>query len=240
MFFDDYPRFLTTSTTANNPLRLHIRYRAMFEANAAIFRGARVVDIASHDGRWTMAANKMGATFTTGIEFRSEMVKHAEENFTEYSVPKDTYRFINDDVFEVLQNPSDFQLKSEDAEVVMCLGFIYHTLRYQDLFSGIRKLNPKYLLIDSGVIANELPFIRVHVEDSSKQAAGADTTFDLEGHLITGRPSPSALELMLNAHGFEVVKKFDWPTFLEENFPDQRSAESYQKGRRVTWLCEPR
>jgi len=236
MFFDDYPRFLLTSTTANDPRRLGIRYRGMFETNAHIFPGAKVLDIASHDGRWSFAASKLGAASVTGIEVRSEMVKHAEDNFAEYGVPHEAYRFINDDVFDVLKDREGNNL---DVDVVLCLGFIYHTLRYQDLFAGVRALNPRYFLIDSAVILADRPFVRVKLEDTTKEAAGADHTFGAEGNMVTGQPSSSALELMLNAHGFTVVNKFDWPAFIDEHFPDEESVQSYYSGRRLTWLCEP-
>lgn len=223
-----------TSTTANDPTRLGIRHRAIFESNAAIFRDAKVLDIASHDGRWTIAAIKMGAAFTTGIEVRPEMIRHAEENFAEYDIPHHAYRFINDDVFDVLKDGESHRI---EADVVMCLGFIYHTLRYQDLFTGIRALNPKYLLIDTAVILADRPFVRLKLEDTTKEAAGADHTFGLQGHMITGQPSASALELLVTAHGFKVLEKFDWPNFLDRDYPDEESVQSYYEGRRVTWLC---
>lgn len=162
------------------------------------------------------------------------MVRHAEENFAEYDIARHTYRFINDDIFDVLKDGESQQL---EADVVMCLGFIDHTLRYQDLFTGIRALNPKYLLIDTAVILADRPFVRLKLEDTTKQAAGTDHTFGLQGQMITGQPSASALELMLTAHGFEVLEKFDWPNFIDLNYPNEESVQTYYEGRRVTWLC---
>jgi len=236
MFFDDHPRFLETSTTASNPKRLNMRHTAIFEANKAIFPGARVLDIASHDGRWTMASTRMGAAHTTGIEVSPALVKAAEETFTSYAVDPATYRFINDDVFDVLADPSGHQI---DVEVVMCLGFIYHTLRYPELFAGFRALRPRHLLIDTAVILSAEPMIKLNVEDTSKQSAGDDHSFALGGQLLTGRPSVPALELMLQVHGFRVVKRFDWASFIDDHHPTVRTVEAYRTGRRVTWLCEP-
>ena len=56
MFFDAYPRFYETSKTSASRGRLNLRYEAIFGENADVFRGARVLDIASHDGRWSLAA----------------------------------------------------------------------------------------------------------------------------------------------------------------------------------------
>jgi hypothetical protein len=236
MFFDDHPRFLETSTTANQPRRLNMRHTAMFESNKEIFPGARVLDIASHDGRWTMAAVKMGAAHTTGIEVSPALVKHAEETFTHYSVDPGTYRFINDDVFNVLSDPAAYQIH---VDVVMCLGFLYHTLRYQELLAGIRAMRPRHLLIDTAVIKSDQPTVRLDLEDIRKESAGDDHSFAHDGYLVTGRPSVPALELLLKGHGFKVEKRFDWVGFIEEKHPRAKVVQSYRSGRRVTWLCAP-
>jgi hypothetical protein len=237
VFFDDYPRFVETSTTGSDARRLGIRYLGIFKANQHIFPGARVLDIASHDGRWTLAANKTGAAHTTGIEFSPRLVQNARENFEHYEVDPDTYRFITGDVFDILKNPEAHQI---DVDVVMCLGFIYHTLRHQELFQGIRRLNPKYFLIDSRVFLSEDPVVWLRSEETAEEGTGSDQSFDVDGQLVTGRPSVSALEMMLHAYGFNVVDRFDWPAFITKRFPKTSSVGSYKFGRRVTWLCELR
>ncbi|MFL6179625.1 MAG: class I SAM-dependent methyltransferase, partial [Actinomycetes bacterium] len=130
MFFDEFPIFLETSSTASGRSRLNIRHHAMFESNKSIFPNAKVIDLASHDGRWTMSALEAGASHVIGVEGRPELVKRAEENIAHYGVDPTRYRFINDDIFDVLRSPADNEV---DIDIVMCLGFIYHTLRYQDL-----------------------------------------------------------------------------------------------------------
>jgi hypothetical protein len=51
MFFDDYPAFYASSRTAAFPARLGLRHRAIIERNRDVLAGARVLDLASHDGR---------------------------------------------------------------------------------------------------------------------------------------------------------------------------------------------
>jgi hypothetical protein len=235
MFFDRFPRFTETSSTANNSTRLNIRHHALFESNRLIFPGARVLDLASHDGRWSMAALDAGASHVTGIEGRAELVKSAEESLSLYGVDPARYRFINDDIFDALNDSNQSGL---DVDVVMCLGFMYHTLRYQDLLTRIRLLRPKYFLIDTAVITNDRPMILLNSEDSSKESAGLDHTFQVDGRLLSGRPSVSALELMLEVHGFTVTERFDWPAYLAANYPRHKAVNSYRDGKRVTWLCE--
>ena len=235
MFFNQYPRFAETSSTSSRPARLNLRHHAMIESNRSIFAGAKVLDLASHDGRWTFAALDAGASHAIGVEGRPELVKNAEETFALYGVDPATFRFINDDIFEVLRAPDENGL---EIDVVMCLGFIYHTLRYQDLFAGVRSLKPKHFLIDTAVISSGRPMIQVHSEDPSKESAGLDHTFQVDGRLLTGRPSVSALEVMLEVHGFTVTKRFDWPAYLEANHPKNKTVGAYREGKRVTWLCE--
>ena len=55
-FFDQYPRFYDTSETFAYPSRLNLRHEAIFAENTDIFEGRRVLDIASHGGRWSFAA----------------------------------------------------------------------------------------------------------------------------------------------------------------------------------------
>jgi predicted RNA methylase len=88
VFFARYDRFLDTSETAAHPLRLRLRHRAIVRDNAEILDGAHVLDIASHDGRWSFAAQHAGAAHTTGIEARAELVDNAVANFTHYGIPR--------------------------------------------------------------------------------------------------------------------------------------------------------
>src|SRR3990170_6442773 len=55
-FFDQFPRFYETSQTFAYPSRLNLRHEAIFGENQDIFEGRRVLDIASHDGRWSFAS----------------------------------------------------------------------------------------------------------------------------------------------------------------------------------------
>ena len=99
MFFDDYPAFNETSRTAASPARLNLRHEAMIEPNRDILAGARVIDLASHDGRWSFAAHEAGAAHVTGVEARRPMVEAARRTFAGYGVPSDRYTFIRGDLF---------------------------------------------------------------------------------------------------------------------------------------------
>jgi hypothetical protein len=73
-FFDQCDRFYTTSHVGNWPVRLNTRYRAIIGGNEQHLRGRRVLDVASHDGRWSFAAVQAGCAHVTGIEAQLRQV----------------------------------------------------------------------------------------------------------------------------------------------------------------------
>jgi hypothetical protein len=244
VFFDDYPQFLGTSGTGAEPaataaecMRLNIRHEAMIAEHEHILRGKLVLDIASHDGRWSFAALKAGATHVTGVEARPELVTHADQNFVDYGTDPSSYQFLEADVFDLLEDPAARQV---EVDVVMCLGFIYHTLRYPELFTGIRRLKAEHLLIDTAVYPSKEKVVRLFGEDVTKQTAGADNPYAHAQRNLSGRPSVSALEMMLDVYGFDVVERVDWPEFLRQRHPTVKSVHQYRQGRRLTWLCQQR
>src|SRR4051794_35085751 len=76
------------------PDRLNERYEAMFATNRDILDEARVLDLASHDGRYSFAAMKTGAAHVTGVEVRESLVDKALETFAFYGQDPETYRFV--------------------------------------------------------------------------------------------------------------------------------------------------
>ena len=117
-FFDEYPSFFHTSATAAFPNRLNERYRACIEWNRPIISGKRVVDIASHDGRWSFAAIKAGASHVVGLEARDHLVKAAQSNLREYGVSENSFRFVLGDAFETID-----RIEPRSVDTVLCLGF---------------------------------------------------------------------------------------------------------------------
>ena len=136
MFSEDYPRFIEVSElTASSDSqpdapgqrrsgrsaleqanRMNERYEAIFASNRDIFEGARVLDLASHDGRYSFAAMQTGAAHVTGIEARQSLIDRARDTFDFYGQNPETYRFICGDVFEALAE------EKFEVDVVLCLG----------------------------------------------------------------------------------------------------------------------
>lgn len=234
MFFDRYPLFYETSRTASSAARLDLRHQAMIEANRDILEGARVLDLASHDGRWSFAALKEGAAHVTGVEARQPLVRNANRTFAEYGIPDDRYEFIRGDMFQVLRD------REFDVDVVMCFGFIYHTLRYGELFRGIVDAKPRHCILDTKVILGDEPLVRLNVNRTALQSNAAQDDLTHGKRAIAGWPSVSALKVMLDVYDLDVEEQYDWPALLESQPSGRRAAGDYYSGNRVTLRCRAR
>jgi Methyltransferase domain len=227
MFFERYPRFYETHKTGGSHIRLNLRYEAIISENSDIFPGARVLDIASHDGRWSFAALKAGAAKVVGIEVQDELVRAAHENLAHYGLEAERYRFVAGDIYSVLAE------EAFDADVVLCLGFLYHTFRYSEIMRLIRSISPRYLLIDTIVVPGEQRPVFVLKTEVSRSTPDA---FAYGGKMLVGRPSLPALEFMLDAYGFAVERYSDWGSLLRDNQALEQ-AGGYSTGSRITARC---
>jgi hypothetical protein len=231
-FFEKFPRFYVTSSTAPTAVRLNLRYEAIFGENRDIMAGASVLDLASHDGRWSLAALATGASSVIGIEARPELVKAATENLGAYGYGADRVRFITGDMHEVL-NTEDIE-----ADVVLCLGFLYHTLRYNELLHGIRRAGARYLIIDtfSPYMMAPVPNVNVITEDVDEEGKAADIAYTHGEQVLVGRPNLAAMRTMLGAYGYRVERLSDWAGLLRDN-PTAADCGDYANQKRITARC---
>src|SRR6188472_1468918 len=173
MFAEDYPRFIEVSeltqdahpqrrrgrrrgrSAAQQSNRMNERYEALFASNRDIFDGARVLDLASHDGRFSFAALKTGAVHVTGVEVRQSLIDKAQETFAFYGQDPETYRFVRGDLFEVLAR------EKFDVDVVLCFGFLYHTYRHTELMYRLHNMAPRHLIVDTMVVPGTRPNLKV-------------------------------------------------------------------------------
>jgi Methyltransferase domain len=231
-FFDRYSRFFETSRTAAVPARLNLRHKAIVGVNRDAFDGARVLDLASHDGRWSFAALKAGADKVIGVEARSDLLTHANSNFTHYGVDPARYQFIGGDLFTVLT------AQHFEVDVVLCLGFVYHTLRYTELFHHIRATGARALIIDTEVARSNAPVIRVGTERVDRQGRAVPDDYSPDDRVLIGRPSLAALSRMLGAYGYAIEHLTDWATILRDSETETRTSQRYADGRRITARCQ--
>lgn len=226
-FFERFPEFYETSETSSFGWRLNLRHEAIFTANADLFAGARVLDIASHDGRWSMAALEAGAASVVGVEARPELVDKAAANLQKYGVEESRFRFVAGDVFEVLAR-GDIEV-----DLVLCLGFLYHTQRHNELFTRIRQAGARHLVVDTEIHRSPESVVRFAEEHVERQGNAVADAFSYGDTVLTGRPTLSALELLGRTQGFDLEGLSDWDGLLRDN-PDADQVRDYRIGRRTT------
>lgn len=233
MFFDEHERFLDTGTVFTARHRLNLRHKAIIERNQDVLDGARVLDIASHDGRWSFAALQAGAAHVVGVEARGDVVDSSYESFAAEGIDESRYDFMKGDIFDVLAS-NEF-----DVDVVMCLGFLYHTYRHTELMSLIKALRPKYLLIDTTVVVSDDPILRVRRDHPGNAGQAVFDKYAFGNYSLVARPSAPAVRMMAEAYGFEVEDEVDWPTMIKEHRhiperPKEARVGDYRKGSRIT------
>lgn len=242
MFFDDHPRFLTTSHTRSELGRLNLRHQAIIGANRDVIEGARILDLGSHDGRWTFAAVKAGAAHVVGIEARPELVANAFETFAEARIDRARYEFVTGDMFRVLAE------RRFEVDTVLCLGFLYHTLRYNELFHRIASTGASHLVIDSTVAAKRAePLIELQRDNSANEGAAFADEYAPGRRVLVGVPSVAAIELLATSYGFGVTSRYDWKALIASQDQPRETAgtqpsgvRDYKVGKRVTLRAERR
>ena len=251
MFGEDYPRFMEVSDltpgarpqdprprrrgrSATEQLnRMNERYEVLFASNRDIFDGARVLDLASHDGRYSFAALKTGAAHVTGVEVRESLIEKAEETFAFYGQDPETYRFVCGDVFEVLAR------EKFEVDVVLCFGYLYHTYRDTELMYRLHNLTPRHLIVDTMVAAGTQPTLKMKLERDSEDIRSAAQDAYSVGRVLVTRPTVPGLQLLLSAYDFEIESLYDWKSRLAGR-PPMVGLEGYANGTRVTARCRSR
>lgn len=208
-FFDKHDIFLKTSTVGAWPERLNARYRAIIDDNKGLIEGARVLDIASHDGRWSFAALDAGAAHVTGIEVRPELVEAANKNFEALGVSPGRYTFKVADVFE------SEDLRKQQYDLVLCLGFFYHTTRHVELLHRIDRLDAKVLILDTMLLNRPGNVCELRSEPVSSPANGLDEEGVREGQILVAHPTAAAVHMMLRHFGYE-VRQTNWQTLISD------------------------
>jgi SAM-dependent methyltransferase len=226
-FFQRHPLFLSSQTGVRGH-RLEGRAHALIETNKDIIRGARILDLASHDGRWMCAALEAGASKVVGIEAREHLVERTHQYLTEYGISKDKYHVIQGDIFEQLP-----LVPRNSIDVVFCFGIFYHIMHHFLLLSLIKQLGAKYLILDSVLINDKHESIRLFEEDVKRDGSSIETVEGKDRALI-GIPTTAAVTRMFKHLDFE-YHFIDWDEF---NFPSWKGLEDYRGKQRFSIVAK--
>jgi hypothetical protein len=229
-FFDEYSRFYQTTGTLLKPNRFQQRWRMIIDLHRDLFQGARVLDLASHDGRWSFAALKAGAKFVEGVEGRPELVRRALENFAFYSIPTSSYRFVCQDVVKYL---GEKELSKFD--IVLNLGFFYHTLKHLVILEDMARTDAKTFIVDTVVNLADSACISVGLREVNSLMNAIDHLNSGASTVPIGSVSRTALKLMLEHIGYDCIE-IDWHELVTE-FAE---CEAYEARTRGTFIATRR
>jgi protein-L-isoaspartate O-methyltransferase len=233
LFFDEHPEFLETSDTASSRSRLNLRHLGIIREHADVLQGARVLDIASHDGRWSFAALQAGASHVTGIEGRRYLVVNARKTMISKGIERERFRFIRGDAHDTLTAGVG------SFDVVMLLGFLYHTLRYTELFAGIRATGARHVIIDTRVAPGDDCVVRLIRNTNRVESMAVKDRYSFKRRSLVGVPDYAAVVHMLKCYGYRVSSRPDWSRIRAEH-PELKGAREYDRGGRATLLAVSR
>lgn len=211
-------------------MRLKSRHRILIQPNSDAIVGKRILDLASHDGRWSMAALDCGALHVTGVEVREHLIAAANEAMEEYHVPKDRYTFIKGDLPSVMEafQPGQF-------DTIFCFGFFYHTVQHFELLSRVASLEVDQLLVDTHTVDDADPVVRLGLEDFRAEWAAMRQKGETGRATLVGMPSRRALTLFLACFGYGRLEYFDPGN---NHIEDTDLRLMYATGRRATLRAE--
>ena len=160
-FFDFLNETTRYGGRPTNIARLERRREFIVEPFVDEIKDARVLDLASHDGRWAYALAGAGAREVVGIEFRQELV----DQFAGYpeGETRDRVSLIQGDIFEELPK---LVAAGEKFDVVTIFGVFYHIMDHYALLKQVKQLGARLVVIDSEFLTRAAPLIRVWMEDT--------------------------------------------------------------------------
>jgi hypothetical protein len=218
-FFDQYSSFVETSETGHVLERLNARYLGLIHENRDLINGSSVLDLASHDGRFSFAALQNGASRVVGIDAEPHLVEKCLANMDRYDAPRERYEFVTGDMFDAIETV-------EPCDVVFCFGILYHINDHMLLLSKIAETDPRAVIIDTNVARLDAALIELR-----NPMTGVPPN---PGGQLEGYPSRAALDVMMASFGWSFTY-FDWE---ESGLSDREQMHDYRTRRRVSVVVD--
>jgi 2-polyprenyl-3-methyl-5-hydroxy-6-metoxy-1,4-benzoquinol methylase len=203
--------------------RLEARYRAFLQPVADRFLGKKVLDLASHDGRWSFASLHNGAEHVTGIEYRQRLIDKSWQSIVRADM-RARLELIQGDIFE---NAQRLAAAGRRFDIILCLGIFYHIMDHHLLMKLMTDLAPQLIIMDTSLIDRDEPVIGLKVE-RGKSSRSAVLDFQGQKETVTGIVSRGGMKMLASSFGYR-ISWVDWANFAPE---DRRGlAEYYRSGR---------
>ncbi len=226
-FFDRHERLIgnlpkvrDSATGFVDLIRLRHRYNAMVWQNRELFPNARVLDIRSNDGFWTLAALDAGAAFVLGLETSTAAVEAAAKNLSEAGAKPDSYGFSQANLFAFLR-----ALDPEQFDVILCKR-VFEYCNLADLFQHLSRLRPKHVIVDTKVAPGKGSFARFAIARRAWEGRKGSITSTPTHKLITFLSEPAFQWRQIDWRAIGVT---DWA-----GIPD------YERGTQRTYVFDLR
>jgi hypothetical protein len=236
-FFEKYPKFYGTGNTGAG-VRLNARYECLIQQHSQHIKDQTVLDVGSHDGRWTFAALSAGAKRAIGVEPRPCLAETATETLLEYGTRRERFEFHNTDALDLLRRAR------LNVDTVFLFGVFYHIHYHVELLKELWKTGARAIIVDThtcpdregpksaaGWFGNVISLIPEQVDNISN---AADEIFPGAKISIVGHPSARAVTFLLRAFQFE-PSEIPWQPFLDKW--GKEGLEDYASGKRRTYLA---
>ena len=260
--------YLESSKVLAHAKRLNWRTEVLIARNRKFFEGKRVLDLASHDGRFSYSALQGGASYVKGVEGRQEAVDEAFSNMEKMQIDKSKYDFEQGDLTAFLRTvePGEF-------DVILCFGVFSHLVSQFEVLAEVKRIQPSLFILDTWVarepmfknFRNKMVNYIVNRSIDSVQLNNRQTgKWNIFNHLrkIVKQPSGSIVLLYEdpNAPGATIDKSglMAWATndalrmmfshfdfnatevdWHQQGLEDWRQLTDYKNAKRVSWLLQP-
>jgi LPS sulfotransferase NodH len=206
--------------------RLRHRYEALIASRRDLFKGSRVLDIRSGDGRWCLAALDAGATYVLGLEPRRKRVETAKKALIEDGVRSDSYQFVDDpDIFAALAT-----LHPHAFDVALVTDFSALSDPYL-CFRQLKRLQITHVIIDTDIVDAEDAVARFDLKRPDEPTWSVARP---SPGLITAVPSEALIRLLSDHFGFR-AQPISWHSM---GIADWTGVRDYERGGRRTYVLD--
>lgn len=203
--------------------RLNRRHSFLIEPFVDEIKGAKVLDLASHDGRWCYAFAGAGAERVVGIEARQELVEKLA-NYPDAAL-RDKIEMRVGDLYKGIDAEVE---KGETYDVIGVFGILYHLMDHFRLFQALRDLKPKLVIVDSEFMLRPAALIWL-VKERTDNILNAAPQYDGQEVAVKGIPSFSAMNLMAESLNYD-IEWLDWDAVPKE---DRLGVADYYRPERM-------
>jgi 2-polyprenyl-3-methyl-5-hydroxy-6-metoxy-1,4-benzoquinol methylase len=226
-FFKKNDIFFNTSKVAAGPARLN--YRANFILKKCNLKNKRILELGSHNGRFTYVCLKLGCKSIVGVEYSKKYTEAANANLKSFPQFSGKYQNVTSDLTAFLKT-----VQEGEYDIILGMGIFYHILDQFEILKEIKRIKPKLLIVDTSVVklTKEEQEALVKPCCSPKfKATWFCCHVDAKGTWKI-RPSQQMMEIWLKKAGFKFKN-------LHNEKLKGKIPFDYADGTRLAYYCRP-